>query len=166
MKNSIRHTIRFYLIDCKTALGKSIDIGLLILNLLLCLFFVLDSYFPEQAELFRKIDSAVILILIVEFLLRLYAAENRRFYLRQWYTIIDIIAILPTVIGWFIPAGKITFLTTLRVLRLLRVFRFLRFMETEEFFFGSVKDYMLRILRLVTTVGILFFLTAGLLSTV
>lgn len=166
MKSSLRDTIRFYLIDCKTPLGKGIDIGLLLLNLLLCLLFVLDGYFPEQASLFRLIDSVVVVILIAEFLLRLFAAEKRTKYLVQWYTIIDIIAILPTVIGWFVPAGRMAFLTTLRVLRLFRVFRFLRFLENEEFFFGSVADYVLRIIRLLTSVGILLFVTAGLIYTV
>lgn len=166
MKTSLRETIRFYLIDCKTPLGKGIDIGLLLLNLLLCLLFVLDGYFPQQAALFRTIDTIVAVILIAEFSLRLYAAKKRTRYLTQWYTIIDMLAILPTVVGWFVAPGRIAFLTTLRVLRLVRAFRFLRFLKDEEFFFGSVADYVLRIIRLLTSVGILFFVTAGLIYTV
>lgn len=163
---ALRETIRFYLVDCKTKMGKAIDIGLLLLNLLLCLLFALDGYFPHHAELFRQIDTVVVIILIVEFLLRLYAAEDRRKFFTQWYTIIDILAILPTAIGWFLPSAKFAFLKTLKVLRLFRAFRFLRFLETQEFFFGSVADYMLRIMRLLTSVGILFFVTAGLIYTV
>ncbi len=165
---NLRETIRFYLIDCKTTLGKIFDVSLLFLNLFLCLLFVLDTYFPapEQTAVIARIDSIVVIILIAEFLLRLYASEHRLKYLREWFTIIDLLAILPTVVGWFIPAGRFGFLTTIRVLRLFRVFRFLRFLESSEFFFGSVADYMLRVIRLVTSIGILFFVTAGLIYTV
>ncbi len=67
MKKSFRESVRFYLSDITTIHGKVIDIALLFLNLLLCVLFVLDTYFPEQEHLFSIIDTVVVSVLIVEF---------------------------------------------------------------------------------------------------
>ena len=162
---NLKERIHFYLIDCKTPLGKAIDISILLLNLFLCLLFVYSTYDSANSSIISTIDNGVVIILIVEFLLRLYASENRLKHLVDPYTIIDLIAIVPTLIGWFFPNEGFLFLTLLRALRVVRAFRFFRFLETEEFFFGSVADYTLRILRLVTTISMLFFVSAGLIYT-
>jgi voltage-gated potassium channel len=163
---TLREQIRFYLIDCETVPGKLIDISLLLLNLLVCLTFVLEGYFPQYLHLFYNIETTVIIIFVLEFILRLYAAEDRKAHILSPYTIIDAIAIFPTIIGWVLPGSRYKFFSTLRVFRLFRVFRFLRFMETEEFFFGRVTEHHLRIIRLVTSLSILFFVSAGMLYTV
>ncbi len=166
MKRTFRESVQFYLTDITTVPGKVIDVSILLLNLLLCVLFVVDTYTEGRSEAMVIIDTVIVIILIGEFVLRLYAAEKRLKHLKQWYTIIDFLSILPTVVSWFLPTQRIAFFITLRVLRLLRVFRFLRFLETREFFFGSVADYALRVIRLITTVGILFFITSGLIYTV
>lgn len=160
--DELRAKIRFYLIDSKTTIGKVIDIIILLLNLTLCLLFVIDTYTPDRSHIITNIDSFIVSILIVEFFVRLYASKDRIKFLFSPYTIIDVVSILPTLIGWFAPVDTLRFLTLLRVLRIFRVLRFLRFLETDEFFFGSVADYTLRLFRLFTSIGILFFITAGL----
>lgn len=165
-KKSFKETIRFYLIDCETIPGKLIDIFLLLLNLLVCLTFALEGYYPQYIDTFYNIESTVIIIFVIEFILRLYAAEDRKAHLLSPYTIIDAVAIFPTLIGWVLPGSRYKFFSTLRVFRLLRVFRFLRYLETQDFFFGRVTEHHLRIIRLVTSLSILFFISAGMLYTV
>ena len=41
---AFRETLQFYLIDCKTPLGKFIDIFIIFLNLVICAIFVMENY--------------------------------------------------------------------------------------------------------------------------
>ncbi|MDD4690590.1 MAG: hypothetical protein PHE51_12720, partial [Eubacteriales bacterium] len=41
---SLRETVQFYMIDFKTPLGKAIDIFIILLNLLVVLLFVIETY--------------------------------------------------------------------------------------------------------------------------
>jgi voltage-gated potassium channel len=45
---TLRETVRFYPLDHRTAVGKAIDIGLLFLNLLFVVVFVVETY-PHSA---------------------------------------------------------------------------------------------------------------------
>ena len=44
MKNGFRETLQFYLVDCKTPLGKIIDIFIVLLNLFICAILVIETY--------------------------------------------------------------------------------------------------------------------------
>jgi voltage-gated potassium channel len=163
---SLREKIRFYLIDCESTLGKFIDVTLLLFNLLVCFTFILEGYFPAQQHMFYAIESGVIILFLVEFILRIYAAKDRKSHIFSLYTFVDAIAIFPMLIGWILPGSRYKFLSTLRVFRLFRAFRFLRFLETEQFFFGKVTQHHLRIIRLITSLAILFFVSSGLFYSV
>jgi voltage-gated potassium channel len=54
----------------------------------------------------------------------------------------------------------------LRVVRVVRVLRFYRFTRDEEFFFGTVSASTLRVLKLLLTVLVIFFVSAGLFYSV
>ncbi len=142
-----------------------VELSTFVLNLILCALFVFESYFPENYYI-SKVDTLFTIALIFEFLLRLYGAPNRKKHLLQFCTIIDIFSILPTLIRWFFPVASVGLLTSLRILRLFRVLRFLRFLETKHFFFGTVAEQTLRIARLIVTVGMLFFVSAGVVYSV
>lgn len=165
-KSNFKEKIRVYLIDCDTKAGKIIDLTIILLNLLVCSLFVFETYIPQKASLFNLIDSIIVSFFLVEFLLRLYASESKLAYFKQPYTIIDLLAISPTLLRWIFPGSTAAFLATLRVIRLLRIFRFLRFMETADFFFGTVKEHVLRVMQLITTSAIILFLSAGLIYSV
>ena len=49
MPDGFRETLQFYLIDCKTALGKAIDIFIIILNLFICAILVIETYPVSEA---------------------------------------------------------------------------------------------------------------------
>lgn len=97
-KQSIKDTLRFYLIDCKTPLGKIIDALIIFLNLIICAIFVLETY-PISAEtraVLWNIEVIIVCFFIVEYCLRLYSAKDRLKQARDIYSIIDLVAILPT----------------------------------------------------------------------
>ncbi|MBU0665968.1 MAG: ion transporter [Nanoarchaeota archaeon] len=163
---SLRETIQFYLIDCQTLPGKIIDISILFINLLVCAFFVIETYNISAAsrELLWTLEVIMVFFFIVEYLARLYGARNRLKHVFNIYSIIDLIAIIPTISLMLLPATSLNlgFVKVLRVLRVFRVFRFLRFTANPDFFFGKITWHLLRVVRLLITLLMIFFISSGL----
>jgi voltage-gated potassium channel len=160
-----RDTVRFYLIDHQTVVGKGLDVSLLGLNLLFIGLFVAETY-PLQAAQDRLLWGAEVVIATVfvgEYVLRVYGAQNRLREVTNPYTVVDLLSVLPTfavLAGPLFPAAA--GLGVLRLLRVVRVLRFFRFTRDEEFFFGTVSVETLRVLKLLMTVVAIFFVSAGL----
>ena len=168
MPHGFRDTLHFYLIDCKTALGKFIDIFIIILNLFICAVIVVETYSVSGAtmQLLWKVEIIIVLLFIIEYGARLYAAKSRLKQLVDIYSIIDLIAILPTISMLVFPHFDITinigFIKLIRSLRIFRIFRFLRFTADPDFFFGSITMQLLKVIRLFLTILIIFFISSGL----
>ena len=162
---STRELVEFYLLDHRTYLGKAIDIALLALNLVFVGIFVLDTY-PVARSFEQTLWSAevvIALVFLVEYVLRLYGAPNRVAEAFNGYTMVDLIAILPTLVVLVTPVPVAAIdIGFLRVVRIVRVLRFYRFTRDEEFFFGTVSLESLRIMKLLLTVLVLLFASAGL----
>jgi voltage-gated potassium channel len=159
-----REVVRFYLLDHRTPLGKAIDVALLALNLVFVAVFVAETY-PLSAGLrdaLWSVEVAIAGVFLVEYGLRLYGAEDRLAEFFNGYTMVDLIAILPTLIVVASPASAtVVSVGFLRVIRVIRVLRFYRFTRDAEFFFGTVSDNALRALKLLLTVLVIFFVSAG-----
>ena len=168
MPKSFRETLQFYLIDCKTALGKVIDILIILLNLFICLILVIETYPVSETtrQLLWHLEVIIVLFFIIEYVARLYAAQDRLRQLVDVYSIIDLIAILPTLSVIFLPLFGITldigFILFIRAFRTLRIFRFLRFTADGDFFFGSITPQLLKVTRLLLTILMIFFISSGL----
>jgi voltage-gated potassium channel len=160
-----REVVRFYLLDHRTSVGKTIDIALLGLNFVFVWVFVAETYpvSPGIEALLWDVEVAVAVVFAVEYVLRLYGAENRVSEFLNGYTIVDLVAVVPTFVVLALPASALAVnVGFLRVLRVIRVLRFYRFTRDAEFFFGTVSDNTLRALKLLLTVLIVFFVSAGL----
>lgn len=168
MSHSFREALQFYLIDCKTALGKIIDIIIILLNLFVCAILVIETYPVSQAtrQLLWNMEVIIVLFFIVEYLARLYGAKNRLKQLVDIYSIIDLVAILPTLSLLIFPLIGVTldfgFIRLIRVFRVFRIFRFLRFTADPDFFFGSLNPQVLKVVRLFLTIFMIFFISSGL----
>ncbi|MFB6092471.1 MAG: ion transporter [Haloquadratum sp.] len=164
-----RTRVRFYLLDHETRLGKAIDVALLVLNLCFVGIFVVETY--PVADQFRpllwNIEVGIAVVFAVEYLLRLYGARDRVAEFRNGYTVVDLVSILPTlaVVVFPLSAGALN-VGFLRVVRVVRVLRFYRFTRDAEFFFGTVTDNTLRATKLLLTILVLFFTSAGLFYSV
>lgn len=147
-------------------LGKIIDVFIIFLNLLVCIVFVAETYSISQGarDVLIKVEQISVLFFIIEYILRLYGSRERIKYLYNIYSIIDLLAILPTIFVFLLPASamQIGFFRIIRIFRVFRIFRFLRFTADPHFFFGNITQSLLRVFRLVLTIGIIFFISAGL----
>jgi voltage-gated potassium channel len=164
-----RERVRFYLLDHRTPLGKVIDVSLLGLNLTFVAVFVAQTYAltPTTRSWLWRAEVGIALVFAVEYLLRLYGAENRVAEFWNPYTVVDLLSVIPTFVG-LLPAAWALALNVgfLRVVRVIRVLRFYRFTRDEEFFFGTVSVEALRVIKLLLTVVVVFFVSAGLFYSV
>ncbi|BBO73678.1 ion transporter [Desulfosarcina widdelii] len=161
-----RTALQFYLIDCTTLPGKLIDILIIGLNLAVCAILVVETY-PVSAELrtfMWRAEILIVAVFILEYMARLYGARNRWKQVRDIYSIIDLVAILPTLILVLYSAGGIEAdlgaLGVVRGLRIFRILRFFRFTADPDFFFGRITHQLLRVLRLFLTIVIIFFVSS------
>ncbi|MFW5856960.1 MAG: ion transporter, partial [Planctomycetota bacterium] len=138
---TIRDRVRFYLVDCRTPLGKGIDIALLTLNALTCVAYAVDTYVPEGAPakgILYGVEWTFVVVFAVEYVLRFWVADRKLRHALHPYSIIDLVSILPVF-------SAVLDLRFLRVARVFRVLRFLRFLEDERFFFGVITPLRLRV---------------------
>jgi len=161
-----RSTLQFYLIDCTTLPGKLIDILIVCLNLAVCAILVLETYpvSPSLRSLMWKVEIIIVTIFIMEYIARLYGARDRVKQIRDIYSIIDLVTILPTLILVLLSASGIEVelgaVGVFRGLRIFRILRFFRFTADPDFFFGRITYQFLRVLRLFLTIIIIFFISS------
>jgi voltage-gated potassium channel len=168
-RHGVRGLVRFYLVDHRTPLGKVIDIALLGLNLVFVGVFVAETYplAPRTDAVLWDLEVGIAVVFLVEYVLRLYGAEDRVAEATSGYTLVDLLAIVPTFAALTLPLSAVALnVGFLRVIRVIRVLRFYRFTRDAEFFFGTVSDNTLRAVKLLLTVLVIFFLSAGLFYSV
>jgi voltage-gated potassium channel len=159
---TLREKIQFYLIDCKTIPGKLIDISIILLNILVCILFVIDTYDISKStrQLILTIEVIIIIIFIIEYIARLYGARNRIKHIFNIFSLIDLAAILPIFLIFIAPDASLK-IGFIRIIRVLRIFRFLRFAADPIFFFGVISPRLLKVIRLLLTILIIFFVSSG-----
>jgi len=116
---AMRKVLNRYLFDINTVGGKVINYGVLVLVVGAVAMSMLKSLPNIHASWGGQIDSAQIAILYiftVEYLLRVYAAKDRRKYILGFYGIIDLLTVLPILFG-----GPGT-----AIMRLFRLFRIVK----------------------------------------
>jgi voltage-gated potassium channel len=166
---SARDLVRFYLLDHRTPLGTAIDVALLALNLVFVGVFVAETYAvsPATEALLWELEVGIALVFLVEYVLRLYGAADRVGEALNGYTVVDLVAILPTLVVLVVPSAAAgASVGFLRAVRVVRVLRFYRFTRDADFFFGTVTDNTLRAVKLLLTVLVIFFVSAGLFYSV
>jgi voltage-gated potassium channel len=79
MPRGFRETLQFYLIDCKTPLGKIIDVFIILLNLFICAILVIETYPVSEAtkQVLWRLEVAIVFFFMIEYMARLYGARSR-----------------------------------------------------------------------------------------
>ncbi|MGB6296478.1 MAG: ion transporter [Rivularia sp. (in: cyanobacteria)] len=153
-----RENTDFYFKDLETPLGKTINLTIVILVMLSSGIFVAQTYEISESVSFvlNVIDILILYIFAAEYLLRLWSAENRIQYIFSFYSIIDLIAILP----FFMGAIDISYIRLLRWFRILRLIRYV----DRRFLFGHVTTEDGTIFtRILFTLFTIVFIYSGLI---
>ena len=153
-----RQKVAFYLEDTQTRAGLSLDLIILGLILLSSAIFVIETYpIPSHFQtLCATVDILVLIAFTVEYILRIWSAEKPREYLFSFFGFIDLISILPLLVGWI----DIRFL---RVFRWFRVLRIVRFWKIEKRLLGIKAEDSIVFVRIFLTLFTLIFVYAGLI---
>ncbi len=133
-ENSIKKTIKNYLkeiIDIykpneSTKVSLYVDIFLIISIITSCLLVPLEHYYPKHKDIFWNLELFFMYIFIIEYLLRWYTSPNRFKFPFTPLALIDLIAIIPTIL---VLSSNFVILRTFRGIRLLRVLRLIRLLK-------------------------------------
>src|SRR5688572_9630715 len=102
-----------------TPAGNRFDIiiiYMIVISVIMATVETVGSIPPKAKELLRTGEWIFTIIFTIEYLLRVYCAKNRWKYISSFFGIIDLLAVLPSYIGIFIPGGQ-----NLLIVRLFRL---------------------------------------------
>lgn len=125
----IRTRIFQIIFESDTRLAKGFDIFLVVLIFLSVAVVLLDSV-PEYHErfgtFFYRVEWVITLLFTLELTLRIYCLDKPLLYLKSFYGVVDVLAVLPTWLVLLFPGAQA--LVVVRLLRTLRLFRVLQMM--------------------------------------
>ncbi len=124
--------LRIYTIvfESDTRAGQLFDLLLILTIFASVIVVILDSVQSMTAsydELFDVLEWVFTLLFTVEYALRLACVRHPFRYATSFFGVVDLLAVLPTYLVFFVPAANS--LINVRLLRLLRIFRVLKLSE-------------------------------------
>ncbi len=155
---SLRQKLAFYLQDLDTPLGRTINLTIAGLVLLSSVIFVADTYkIPASIRIYlNAIDTVILIIFALEYLLRLWCAEYKFKYLFSLYSLIDLMAILPFLVG-------VVDISFIRLLRWFRILRLIRFIDKKVVFGNISTEDGVIFARILFTLFAIIFVYSGLI---
>ncbi|MEB3357875.1 MAG: ion transporter [Synechococcales bacterium] len=119
----LRSRLRTVLEGVEYPIGRVANLAIAALVLLSSVIFVATTYPlpPQVRTILDGINTAILLIFSVEYLLRLWCAEDRQRYFLSLYSLIDLVAIAPFFLGQF----DVSFILIFRWFRILRLLRYI-----------------------------------------
>lgn len=125
--SGLRRRLFVVIFESDTPAGRAFDLALLMLILASVTTVMLDSmgvFNGRFGVLFDSLEWLFTLLFTAEYLTRLYCVERPAAYARSLVGLIDLLAVLPTYLMYFIPGAAAGL--NIRALRVLRVFRILK----------------------------------------
>jgi voltage-gated potassium channel len=111
-------------------LSLFVDLFVLVCIVASCVLVVLELFYPTHHDVFLPFEIGFTLIFIIEYGLRWYSAERRWRYPFTFFAVIDLLAILPTLL---MVGADLLLLRAVRGIRLLRLLRLLRLIRLLKF---------------------------------
>jgi voltage-gated potassium channel len=158
-EREIKAKIHEIIFEAETKEGKAFDIALLVAIIMSVLVVMLESVKSIRAEyghVLHSLEWFFTILFTVEYFLRIYSTKKSIAYIKSFYGIVDLMAILPTYLSLFLVGAQ--FLSIVRALRLLRVFRVLKmaqFLYEYNFLLIAMKQSSKKIIVFFGTVLIL-----------
>ena len=152
--------------------GRNFDLMLIFAILFSVAVILLDSiptYHERYGFVFQPVEWFFTLLFTAEYLLRLWCSPNRKRYALSGFGIIDLVAVLPTYIVFYLPGASslliIRLIRILRIFRILKLFRFLREFNVLTRTFANARRKILiffaTVLVLTTIFGCLMYVIEG-----
>lgn len=155
---SLRETVRFYLDDIETPIGKAISLQITALVLLSSAIFVAETYAiaPALRLQLEILDRIILVVFLLEYLLRLWSAEKPLRYFFSLYSLIDLLAVVP----FLLTSVDIRFI---RLFRWFRILKLIRFIEGRTIFGYVSSEDSVALARILFTLFAIVFVYSGLI---
>lgn len=167
-----RNRLHEIVFEADTKAGRAFDliiISLILLSVLVVILESVRSVRENYGALLTAIEWFFTIVFTLEFILRLISVRKPLRYALSFYGLIDLSAILPSIISLFVPGTQ--YLLTIRILRLLRIFRILKLTAylTEAKTITTalrasrrkISVFLLAIVAMVTVVGTAIYVIEG-----
>lgn len=167
--SQLRTLIGDIIFEHNTRYSRLFDILLLIVILMSVLLVMLESVGSIKlayGDLLRTLEWVFTFIFTAEYLIRIWVSYNRPKYMRSFFGVVDLLAILPSYLSLFFVGFQ--YGIVIRSLRLLRVFRILKLVQFVD---GAsvlgraviasrarITVFVLTVLTIVTILGSIMFL--------
>ncbi|QWD89772.1 ion transporter [Polynucleobacter sp. MWH-CaK5] len=171
-KKTLKEKLFVIIFEADTRAGQLFDKTLIYLILLSLVVVVIDSVDSISSKFHFSLSVLEWLFTIIfslEYIARVYCAQNRMQYVKSFYGIIDLIAVLPTYLAMLFP--ELHALIDVRVLRLIRIFRVFKLTEyvTEYVHLGAalaasrrkIFVFLSGVLMIVMVLGTLMYVIEG-----
>lgn len=146
------------------------DIALLVLILASVTTVMLESVTSinqRYGDFFIKLELFYTIIFSVEYLVRLYCVPRPLRYMTSFYGVIDLLAIIPGIIGLFVPNTRyLLVVRSLRLLRVFRIFKLVHFMDESQHLARSLWQSRQRIFVFLFVVLIIVIITGSVMYVV
>jgi voltage-gated potassium channel len=152
--------------------SRTFDLVLLLLIFGSIIIAILDSVSElhlEYGRIFYILELSFTFLFTLEYILRVWLTSKTLKYVTSFYGIVDLLAILPVYLSFFIINSQL--LSVIRALRLLRVIRILklgRYLSEANFLRESLKAsaakiqiFLFSVLTIVLIMGTLMFVIEG-----
>lgn len=160
--------LRSIIFDDDTPAGRRFDIALTIAIAvsLVILFIESNPSLPYWLKVtFVVLEALLTVLFTVEYIARLYCAESRRGYALSGWGIIDLLAVMPPYLAFFLPGARyLLILRSIRFIRIFRIFRLFSFLNEGQLLlqaigrsFYKIAVYFLFVFVLVICLGTLMF---------
>ncbi|MFM2484582.1 ion transporter [Celerinatantimonas yamalensis] len=167
-----RQRLHEIIYEADTPAGKGFDVTLIICIVTSVIVVMLDSVISIHAEygsLLKGVEWLFTLIFTIEYILRLLCVLRPWLYMRSFFGLVDLFAILPTFISFLFPGTH--YLLNIRILRLLRIFRVLKlahYLDEAQTLRQALKAssrkisvFLLAVFALVVILGSVMYLIEG-----
>ena len=156
--------------EADTKQGRRFDIVLIIAILASVVVVALDSVQTMPAwtdTLFVILEWFFTILFTIEYVLRIISVRKPWRYIFSFYGIVDLLSILPTYVGLFVPnAHELMVIRLLRLLRIFRVFKLVRFLGEADALRRAFYSSRHKIAVFLTAVLIIITIMAALMHIV
>ena len=150
--------------------GKVFDTVLIVAILASVIVVILDSVKTMPAwtdTMFVVLEWFFTILFTIEYILRIISVRKPWRYIFSFYGIVDLLAILPTYVGLFVPnAHELVVIRMLRLLRIFRVFKLVRFLGEADALKHAFYSSRHKIAVFLTAVLIIITIMAALMHVV
>jgi voltage-gated potassium channel len=166
---SLKEYVRHIIFDSDDHFSRLFDVTLIICIIISVIGVLLISI-PEvevvAGDHLMALEWFLTILFTLEYGARLWSAKDRKGYATSFFGVIDLMAIAPTYLSFFVPGAH--YLIVIRALRTLRVFRILKLLEYvdgSQIIITALRNsrakiivFMTAVVMVVTVVGSLMYL--------